>query len=63
MKKLIQTRDVVKQFVPIYAKGHSLDVGAGTAKYKEIIKKAFPLIRQAMFMMAPRLTMLKILKI
>lgn len=40
MKKLIQTRDVVKQFVPKYAKGYSLDVGAGTAKYKEIIEKS-----------------------
>ncbi|KKS56686.1 MAG: Methylase/methyltransferase [Candidatus Magasanikbacteria bacterium GW2011_GWA2_42_32] len=40
MKKLIQTRDVVKRFVPLYAKGHSLDVGAGTAKYKEIIEKS-----------------------
>lgn len=39
MKKLIQTRDVVRRFVPMYAKGHSLDVGAGTAKYKEIIEK------------------------
>lgn len=39
MDNLIQTRDVVNKFVPLYAKGESLDIGAGTAKYREIIEK------------------------
>ncbi len=39
MNKLTQTRDVVNKFVPLYSKGESLDIGAGTAKYKEIIER------------------------
>ncbi|MCR4283791.1 MAG: class I SAM-dependent methyltransferase [Parcubacteria group bacterium] len=39
MNNLIQTKDVVNKFVPLYAKGESLDIGAGTAKYKEIIER------------------------
>jgi len=37
--KLITTGDIVSYCAPKYAKGRSLDVGAGTAKYREIIKK------------------------
>lgn len=37
--KLITTRDIVSYCAPKYAKGRSLDVGAGTAKYREIIKR------------------------
>lgn len=35
----VDTREVVMHFVPLYAKGRTLDVGGGTSKYREIIKK------------------------
>jgi len=39
MDNLIQTKDMVNKFVPLYAKGESLDIGAGTAKYRAVIEK------------------------
>jgi len=35
--KLINTREVVKEFVPQYIKGKTLDIGGGTSKYRSII--------------------------
>lgn len=35
--KLINTREVVKEFVPKYIKGKALDIGGGTSKYRSII--------------------------
>lgn len=39
VSRLVTTRDIVKRFVPKYARGISLDIGAGTAKYRIIIEK------------------------
>ena len=38
MTRLTTTRDVVWNVIPRYAKGETLDVGAGTAKYGRFIK-------------------------
>ena len=35
--KFINTREVVKEFIPKYIKGKTLDIGGGTSKYKSII--------------------------
>jgi SAM-dependent methyltransferase len=35
--KFINTRDTVKEFVPKYIKGRTLDIGGGTSKYRSII--------------------------
>lgn len=39
VNRFIDTRDVVSHFVPLYAKGKTLDVGGGSSKYREIITK------------------------
>lgn len=39
MKRFYKTRDVVEYLSPKYMKGSVLDLGAGTAKYKNIILK------------------------
>lgn len=38
----IDTREVVSHFVPLYAKGRTLDIGGGTSKYRDIIRKTVP---------------------
>ncbi|TAK59227.1 class I SAM-dependent methyltransferase [Patescibacteria group bacterium] len=38
--EFIDTREVVKALVPKYANGRTLDIGGGTSKYREIIKKS-----------------------
>lgn len=35
--KFVNTREVVKEFVPKYIKGKTLDIGGGTSKYRSII--------------------------
>lgn len=37
--RITTTRDIVHSFVPRYARGRTLDVGAGTAKYRSFIQK------------------------
>ncbi len=39
INKPLKTRDVVEYLMPKYAKGRTLDIGAGSAKYKHIIEK------------------------
>lgn len=38
----IDTREVVSHFIPLYAKGRTLDIGGGTSKYRDIIRKTVP---------------------
>ena len=40
--KFVNTREVVSHLVPLYVKGKVLDIGGGTSKYRELIRKVAP---------------------